>query len=90
MKKLSKTQVDVMIVLCEGYLVVDYGEGYISLEDGDNNGYFVRWDTFKILLRGEFLELKSRPSLETYRYGLSSVGEKYLLTNHYEKVKDVV
>ena len=89
-KKLSKTQVDVLILLCEGTITQDLGDYTLSLEDGDNNLYSIRNHTFNILNDGGYIMQKSRPSLDVYTYGLSPKAEEYLTKYHYEEIKDFI
>lgn len=88
--KLSKKQSNVLVILCEGDIVYNHRDQSLSLEDGDNNSYYLRNDTFRILLSLQYIEHKNTPAMDIERYGLSKKGEEYLMKHHHEEIKDFI
>lgn len=90
MKRLSKKQEGVLILLCEGEIIHDYSDGSVSLTDADKNDYHLRKDTFSKLIDRAMIEVKALPNTTMARYGLTKQGEQYLLNYCQDEIKNFI
>ncbi len=90
MKKLSKKQENILVILCEGYICQDVETNELSLEDGDSNSYYIRHDSLNILLKNNMVAFTHSPSIHVQTYGLTNLAKAYLLLNCWNDIKDFV
>jgi hypothetical protein len=88
MKRLSKKQEQVLIILCEGSIIRDIQDHTLHLEDADKNSYYLRHDTFWILFDGGFIKEGHAPTINHKSYNLSERGKEYLVNHCLEEIQD--
>lgn len=90
MEKLSKKQIEVLAILCEGVAYLDHRDGSLSLEDGDGNSYYIRKDTFEILKKLETIEAGRFMNEHMERWLITDKGSQYVLDHAPEKINHLL
>ena len=89
-KKLSKTQVDVLVILAEGQITYHRQSNELYLEDGDNNSYWMRYKTFQILKMYGYIKQDSQPSLDVFVYRSTRKAQQYIIKHYRDRVKHLL
>lgn len=90
MKKLSKTQAQVLAICWEGKILHFTKTGEFTLSDADHNDYYIRCTTVAVLIGREFIKCSFSPAMDVDHYDITKAGSDYLILHHKDLISHLL